>query len=151
MVTDLAARLGITGRGGLSLAKEWADENPSGYLGITVPGFPNFFCMYGPNTNMGHGGSVIFLAECQSRYISGCIVEMVERGLASMEPKPEARDDWVRRVDEAHSELVWTHPGMSTYYRNRHGRVVSPSPFRLVDTWEMTHRPDLDAFAVAFG
>ena len=50
--------------------------------------------------------------------------------------------------DAAHSELVWTHPGMSTYYRNRHGRVVSPSPFRLVDTWAMTHRPDLNAFTL---
>ena len=127
VVTDLAARLNITGRGGRTLAEEWADENPTAYLGISVPGFPNFFCMYGPNTNMGHGGSVIFLAECQSRYISGCIVRMVEDGIAAMEPRPEARDDWVRRVDEAHRELVWTHPGMSTYYRNRHGRVVSPS------------------------
>ncbi len=149
VVTDLAARLGITGRGGRTLAEEWADENPTAYLGMSVPGFPNFFCMYGPNTNMGHGGSVIFLAECQSRYISGCIVEMVERGVAAMECRPEARDAWVERVDEAHRELVWTHPGMSTYYRNRHGRVVSPSPFRLVDTWAMTHRPDLDAFALA--
>jgi 4-hydroxyacetophenone monooxygenase len=146
VVTDLAARLGIAGRGGRTLAAEWADENPSAHLGMTVPGFPNFFCLYGPNTNMGHGGSVIFLAECQSRYIAGCIVEMVERGIAAMECRPEARDEWVRRVDEAHRELVWTHPGMRTYYRNRHGRVVSPSPFRLVDTWAMTHRPDLADF-----
>ena len=149
VVTDLAARLGIAGRGGRKLAEEWADENQSAHLGMSVPGFPNFFCMYGPNTNMGHGGSVIFLAECQSRYISGCIVEMVERGLAVMECRPEARDDWVRRVDAEHAELVWTHPGMSTYYRNRHGRVVSPSPFRLVDTWAMTHRPELADFKLA--
>lgn len=151
VVTDLAARLGIAGRGGRTLAEEWADENPSAHLGISVPGFPNFFCMYGPNTNMGHGGSVIFLAECQSRYIAACIVEMVERGIEAMECRPEARDAWVRRVDAAHQELVWTHPGMSTYYRNRHGRVVSPSPFRLVDTWAMTHRPDLGDFELAFG
>jgi len=150
VVTDLAARLNVTGRDGRRLAEEWADENPTAHLGISVPGFPNFFCMYGPNTNMGHGGSVIFLAECQSRYISGCIVRMVEDGIEAMEPKPEARDDWVRRVDEAHRELVWTHPGMSTYYRNRHGRVVSPSPFRLVDTWAMTHRPDMDDFAIEY-
>ena len=149
VVTDLAARLGITGRGGRSLADEWAGENPTAYLGMTVPGFPNFFCMYGPNTNMGHGGSVIFLAECQSRYISASIVEMVERGIATMECKPEVRDDWVRRVDAEHAQLVWTHPGMRTYYRNRHGRVVSPSPFRLVDTWAMTHRPEWRDFVLA--
>jgi 4-hydroxyacetophenone monooxygenase len=150
VVTDLAARLNVTGRDGRTLAEDWAGENPTAHLGISVPGFPNFFCMYGPNTNMGHGGSVIFLAECQSRYISGCIVEMVGRGAASMEATREARDDWIRRVDQAHGELVWTHPGMSTYYRNRHGRVVSPSPFRLVDTWAMTHRPKLDDFLLAY-
>ena len=76
---------------------------------------------------------------------------MVERGIATMECTPAARDGWVKRVDEAHRDLVWTHPGMSTYYRNRHGRVVSPSPFRLVDTWAMTHRPDLSDFEVSFG
>jgi len=149
VVTDLAARLGVAGRGGRTLAEEWADENPTAYLGMTVPGFPNFFCMYGPNTNMGHGGSVIFLAECQSRYIASCLVGMAERGLASIECRPGARADWVRRVDEEHAQLVWTHPGMSTYYRNRHGRVVSPSPFRLVDTWSMTRRPDFGDFVLS--
>jgi 4-hydroxyacetophenone monooxygenase len=150
VVTDLAARLNITGRDGRTLAAEWADENPTAYLGMSVPGFPNFFCMYGPNTNMGHGGSVIFLAECQSRYISGCLIEMLERGASTIEAKPEAREDWIRRVDAEHAELIWTHPGMTTYYRNKHGRVVSPSPFRLVDTWAMTRRPDLDDFKLAF-
>jgi 4-hydroxyacetophenone monooxygenase len=137
VVTDLAARLNIVGRAGRTLAQEWVDENPTAHLGI-----------YGPNTNMGHGGSVIFLAECQSRYISGCIALMVERGIAAMECTPQARDDWVRRVDAEHAQLVWTHPGMRTYYRNRHGRVVSPSPFRLVDTWAMTHRPEPGDFVL---
>ncbi len=150
VVTDLAARLNIVGRDGRSLADEWADDNPSAHLGITVPGFPNLFCMYGPNTNMGHGGSVIFLAECQSRYIAGCVIEMVERGIATMDCKRAVRDDWVRKVDAEHAQLVWTHPGMRTYYRNRHGRVVSPSPFRLVDTWAMTHRPELADFELAY-
>ena len=145
-VTGLAARLGIAGRGGHTLADAWADDNPSAYLGMTVPGFPNFFCMYGPNTNMGHGGSVIFLAECQSRYISACIVGMLEQGVDTLECRPQALESWVRRVDDEHRELVWTHPGMTTYYRNRRGRVVSPSPFRLVDTWAMTHRPEFADF-----
>lgn len=149
VVTDLAARLDITGRGGRTLAEDWAEENPRAHLGMSVPGFPNFFCMYGPNSNVGHGGSVMFIAECQSRYIAGCVIEMVERGLAAIDCRPEVREAFVRRVDEAHRELIWTHPGMSTYYRNRHGRVVSPMPFRLVDYWAMTHRPDLAEFRLS--
>ncbi len=145
-VTDLAARLGITGLDGHTLAEAWADDNPAAYLGITVPGFPNFFCMYGPNTNAGHGGSAFFLAECQVRYITGCLVEMVEHDVAAIECRTDAYEEFVHRVDELHEDLIWTHPGMSTYYRNKHGRVVSPMPFRLVDYWTMTHRPDMDDF-----
>jgi len=145
-VTDLAARLGITGLDGHTLAEAWADDNPTAYLGITVPGFPNFFCMYGPNTNAGHGGSAFFLAECQVRYITGCLVDMVEHDVAAIECREDAYEEFVHRVDELHEDLIWTHPGMSTYYRNKHGRVVSPMPFRLVDYWTMTHRPNMDDF-----
>ncbi len=145
-VTDLSARLGIVGRHGRTLADDWANDNPHAYLGITVPGFPNFFCMFGPNTNMGHGGSGIFLGECQARYIGGCVVAMAEKSIASLDCLPASRDEFIARVDALHENLVWTHPGMSTYYRNRSGRVVSPMPFRLVDYWGMTRQPDLDDF-----
>ncbi len=145
-VTDLAARLGITGLDGQTLAEAWADDNPAAYLGITVPGFPNFFCMYGPNTNAGHGGSAFFLAECQVRYITGCLVDMVEHDVAAIECRKDSYEEFVHRVDELHEDLIWTHPGMSTYYRNKHGRVVSPMPFRLVDYWTMTHRPNMNDF-----
>jgi 4-hydroxyacetophenone monooxygenase len=149
-ITDMAARLGIRGRNGLDLAEAWADENPTAFLGISVPGFPNFFCMYGPNTNLGHGGSLMFHGECQARYIAGCIVEMIESDIAAIDCKREAHDDYVRRVDEAHEKMIWTHPGMSTWYRNRHGRVVSTSPWRLVDYWAMTHDPDFGDYRVEF-
>ena len=59
----------ITGRDGADLRSLWG-ERPAAYLGITVPGFPNFFCMYGPGTNCAHGGSLIFHSECQMRYIT---------------------------------------------------------------------------------
>ena len=59
----------IVGRGGEILSERWG-ERPSAYLGITVPGFPNFFCMYGSGTNLAHGGSLIFHSECQMRYIT---------------------------------------------------------------------------------
>ena len=143
VITDLTARLGIVGRGGLSLADAWAGDTPSAYLGITVAGFPNLFLMYGPNTNLGHGGSIIFHAECQARYISKMLVAMAEQGVAAVEVKPVVHDEYQRRVDEEHAQLIWTHPGMSTWYRNAKGRVISVSPWRLVDYWAMTHDPDL--------
>lgn len=142
-VTEMAARLNITGRGGKNLREAWAGDNPAAFLGLTVPDFPNFFCMLGPNSGPAHGGSVIFQSECQSRYISACLVDMIEQGVAAIDVRKDVYDDYVRQVDAEHETMIWTHPGMTTYYRNRSGRVFSAMPWRFVDYWRMTHDPDL--------
>src|SRR2546430_743449 len=84
-VTEMAARLNITGTNGKKLADAWADDNPTAYLGLTVPDFPNFFCMLGPNAGPAHGGSVIFQSECQSRYITACLLHMIQGEIAAIE------------------------------------------------------------------
>jgi 4-hydroxyacetophenone monooxygenase len=145
-VSEMAARLNITGRDGKNLRHAWADDNPTAYLGLTVPDFPNLFVMLGPNSGPAHGGSVIFQSECQSRYISACLVEMIERGVAAIDVKQDAHDQYVRYVDAEHEQLIWTHPGMTTYYRNKQGRVFSAMPWRFVDYWRMTHDPDLTQY-----
>ncbi len=133
----------IVGRSGTPLAETWADDDPRAYLGITVPDHPNLFCLYGPNTNLGHGGSVMFQAECQSRYVTDCLRQMLESGIAAIECRRDVHDDYNARVDAEHEQLVWTHPGMDTWYRNAKGRVFSVMPWRLVDYWRMTHDADL--------
>ena len=145
-VTEMAARLNIAGRDGKSLAEAWADDNPTAYLGLTVPDFPNFFCMLGPNSGPAHGGSVIFQSECQSRYITACLVEMMEHGIAAIDVRQDVHDRYVRDVDAEHAQMIWTHPGMTTYYRNKQGRVFSAMPWRFVDYWAMTHDPDLGQY-----
>ena len=145
-VTEMAARLDITGRDGKNLRDKWAGDNPTAYLGLTVPDFPNLFCMLGPNSGPAHGGSVIFQSECQSRYISACLVEMIERGIAAIDVRQEIHDDYIRKVDAEHETMIWTHPGMTTYYRNKSGRVFSAMPWRFVDYWTMTHEADLDRY-----
>ena len=145
-VTEMAARLNISGRDGRNLRDKWANDNPTAHLGLTVPGFPNFFCMLGPNSGPAHGGSVIFQSECQSRYISACLVDMIERGVAAIDVRQDVLDDYVRKVDAEHEAMIWTHPGMTTYYRNKNGRVFSAMPWRFVDYWAMTHDPDLGQY-----
>jgi 4-hydroxyacetophenone monooxygenase len=145
-VMEMAARLNITGRDGKNLREKWANDNPTAYLGLTVPDFPNFFCMLGPNSGPAHGGSVIFQSECQSRYISACLVGMMERGIAAIDVRQDVHDDYVRKVDAEHEAMIWTHPGMTTYYRNKSGRVFSAMPWRFVDYWAMTHDPDLGLY-----
>lgn len=130
------------------LDDQWAGENATAYLGITVPGFPNFFLMHGPNTALAHGGSVIFHAECQARYIMGLLMRMLESGIAAVNCKETVHDEYMERVDAAHSSMIWTHPGMTNWYRNEVGRVVCASPWRLIDYWTMTHDPDLGDYEV---
>ena len=142
-VVEMAARLGIVGRGGVDLREAWAEDNPTAFLGLTVPGFPNFFCMMGPNSGPAHGGSGIFQAECQTRYVTSCLVGMIEKGLHTIDVRRSVHDDYVRKVDAEHEQLIWSHPGMTTYYKNRHGRVFSALPWRFVDYWAMTHDADL--------
>jgi 4-hydroxyacetophenone monooxygenase len=144
--TQLTARIPVRGRDGVLLSDEWADDNPTAHLGLCAPGFPNLFFMLGPNTGLGHGGSAIFQSECQARYISAAVLAMAAGSVASMEVRRDVHDEYVRSVDNEHEQLIWTHPGMTNWYRNKHARVVSLMPWRLVDYWAMTHDPDLDEF-----
>jgi 4-hydroxyacetophenone monooxygenase len=144
----LLAPMGIRGRGGVSVRDVWGEDNPSAYLGMTTPGFPNLFIMYGPNANLGHGGSYMFMAECQARYISKLLWAMESKELATVEVRREVHEAYNARVDRAHERMIWTHGGMDTWYRNGNGRVVTNSPWRIVDYWRMTHDPDLDDFRI---
>ena len=136
----------IRGRSGQSLRELWGDDDGWAYLGMTLPDFPNLFFLYGPGTNSGAGGSYIFLAECQMNYVVSLLQSMRSRGLAVAEVRREVSDAYKARLDEAHAKMVWTHPGVSNYYRNEKGRVVTNSPWRFIDYWQMTRSPDLADF-----
>ncbi len=135
----------IIGRSGQKLNERWGEE-PRAYLGITVPDFPNLFCIYGPATNLAHAGSIIFHSECQVRYIMGCIRSLVESKKRSMECKTAVHDAFNQRLDEALAKTVWAHPGVDSWYKNKNGRVTTTSPWRLVDYWNWTRTPDLNDF-----
>jgi 4-hydroxyacetophenone monooxygenase len=138
----------VIGRRGRNLAEVWGEDDATAYLGITVPGFPNLFLMYGPNTNSGAGGSYFFIGESQCRYISDLIGRMVSDGIGSVDCRQDVHDRWVDAIDTQHAQMVWSHPGMTTYYRNSRGRVVVNSPYRMVDYWRMTHDADLGDYNV---
>ena len=138
----------IEGRGGLTLREVWGDDDATAFLGITVPDFPNLFCLYGPNTNPGHGGSVVFQAECQMHYVVQMLRAMGEKGAASIDVRRDAHDRYVEAVDAAHDRMIWTHPGTDVWYRNARGRVVTNTPWRFVDYWRMTREPDLGDYLV---
>lgn len=136
----------ITGRNGVVLSEQWGDE-PTALLGITVPNFPNLFCMYGPGTNLAHGGSLIFHSECQIRYIMGCLTEVLGGGHRSIEVTAEAHDAYNERLQAELDTMIWGHPSIRhSWYRNDAGRIYILSPWRLVDYWTWTREPDVADF-----
>ena len=141
-VTKMASRLNITGPGG-NLSEVWNGDDPQAYLGISVPDFPNFFMMAGPTTGLGHGGSGMFIAECHAHYIATTISTMLNEGIEQMAATAAAQAEYMQHYNDGHADMIWMHPGMTTYYRNSKGRVYSVMPWRLVDYWHMTRAPDL--------
>jgi 4-hydroxyacetophenone monooxygenase len=132
----------IVGRDGVTLSDRWGEE-PRAYLGITVPGFPNFFCLYGPGTNLAHAGSIIFHSECQVHYVMGCLTALLSGNHSSMDCRQDVHDEYAARFDARHARLVWSHPGMNSWYKNAHGKVLTTSPWRLVDYWRWTRTPTM--------
>jgi 4-hydroxyacetophenone monooxygenase len=140
------APMTIKGRGGRDLHAEW-NGDARAYLGITVPGFPNLFMMYGPNTNIVVNGSIIFFSECEIRYTVGCIGLLLRSGDAALEPKEDVHDTFNRKVDEGNCAMAWGVPQVSSWYKSASGRVSQNWPFALVDYWEATRAPDPADFA----
>ena len=138
----------IHGRNGIELNEQWQGDARA-YLGITIPNFPNFFLMYGPNTNIVVNGSIIFFSECEMRYIMGCLGLLLSNGHHAMEPKRDVHDAFNEEIDAINAEMAWGAPGVSSWYKNDQGRVSQNWPLPLVDYWERTKRPDPADFEFA--
>lgn len=136
----------VTGRSGTSLRDAWQDDNAKAYIGTTIPDFPNFYMLYGPNLQPGHGGSLIFVVEMQVHYIMDALRKMSEQGIAVVECRQDVYDNYNEAIDAAHEKMVWTHKGMSSYYRNNRGRIVVNSPYRNVDYYKKTREINLEDF-----
>lgn len=136
----------IRGLGGTSIREIWGDDNPRAYLGIAVPRFPNLFILYGPNTNLGHGGSAIFLAECQAHYIVGLLRGLRSRGRRAAEIRIDVHDRYNETIDAKLAQLSWSHPSVRTWYKNSAGRIVTNQPWTLLEYWQLTRDPQLSEY-----
>jgi len=138
----------VVGRGGVRLEDRWeGGENPRAHLGITMPDFPNLFCLYGPNTNP-VVGSVIYMLECQTTYIMECLRAMLENGHRSLDCRREVHDAYNARLDAEMEQMVWRHPKVHSYYNNAKGRVITNMPWTMYDYWSMTRKPDLGDYHI---
>ncbi|OBG99609.1 MULTISPECIES: NAD(P)/FAD-dependent oxidoreductase [unclassified Mycobacterium] len=134
---DYLGELEVTGEGGTTLREVWRD-GAHAYLGMVVPGFPNFFMLYGPNTNVG-SNSVIFMLEAQARYIVRALKYLRRKSKTYLAVRPAALADFVAKVDRWMVGTVWT-TQCSNYFRAANGRVVTQWPRSARTFWGMTRR-----------
>jgi 4-hydroxyacetophenone monooxygenase len=134
--------MNIVGRGGRSLRQQWGIE-PTAYLGITVPNFPNLFCLYGPGTNLAHGGGLIFQSECQVHYVMEALRLLLAGPDRTMEPRQRVHDEYRRRYEQEISQMVWSHWSVKhSHFKNPDGRIFTLSPWPIPTYWAWTRHVD---------
>ena len=143
--SDFLSSFEVKGRSSADLHERWSGDARA-YLGITVPEFPNFFMIYGPNTNIVVNGSIIFFSECAVRYILGALEELDRQDADALEVREEVHDAHNERIDAENAKMAWGQPGVSSWYKNAAGRVSQNWPFPLVDYWTATLKPEPDDF-----
>jgi len=143
---EFVAPMQIAGAGGRTLAQEWA-EVARAYLGVTVPGFPNLFLLYGPNTN-GGTGSVVSTIESSIAHVLAALRELDRRGASAIEVRREAADAFNASVREALARTVW-HSGCTNWYVDEHGNDPSQWPWTWLEYRRRTATLDPDAYALS--
>ena len=114
----------VIGRNGVSLAHKWAKE-PESYMSLACPDMPNYFIFTGPNATVGHG-SLLESMQWASEWMIKWFVKMTREDIASVVPKQDVVDEFVRYSDQIHKTLTWTGGCRSWYKSNRvDGRVTA--------------------------
>jgi cation diffusion facilitator CzcD-associated flavoprotein CzcO len=123
--TDFLSSLSVTGLGGRALREAWRG-GAEAYLGITVAGFPNFFMLYGPNTNT--SGSIVYMLESQARYIVSAVRTLGRRGSQTMTLRPAVQRRYNVEIQRRIAGTVLVKPGCRSYFQTVAGKVTTQWP-----------------------
>lgn len=134
-VTDPPIADLVHGRDGRLLADVWAGS-PRAYLGTSLPGFPNFFMLLGPNTGLGHG-SMVYMIESQIEHVRRAVAQLDQTGAATLEVSPEAHAAFNADVDARLRGTVWDTGGCASFYFDANGRNATLWPDW---TWRLRQR-----------
>ncbi len=137
----------VVGRGGQDLHDVW-DGDARAYLGITSPGFPNFFYMYGPNTNIVINGSIIYFSECEAHYITQMVRYLLDNNIDALDVKADVHDRYNDWIDEGNKKMAWGVSKVSSWYKSKGGRVAQNWPYSLIEYWEQTREVNADDYEV---
>ncbi|MBW2314319.1 MAG: NAD(P)/FAD-dependent oxidoreductase [Deltaproteobacteria bacterium] len=133
------APMRIEGLEGRVLDQEWKD-GAEAFFGLTASGFPNFFMMYGPNTNLGHN-SIIFMIECQAEYILQCVRRVAERGLRYLDVDAEAQRAFNAKLHHDLQRTAWAKTA-SSWYKTAAGKITNNWSGPTIEYWWRTRKVD---------
>ena len=139
--------LDIMGAGGKKIKKAWS-HGPVNYLGMTTSGFPNFFMMYGPNTNLGHN-SIIIMSEAQAGYIAQCIKPLSEGKFKSLDIKTSVMTDYFEKTQKRLNKMIWASVDKS-WYKSADGTIPNNYPGRTMEYMRTTNHVNFDLYHVKY-
>ncbi len=122
----LYGEMSISGPNGLTMDQAWANEIRA-HRSVAVKGFPNFFMMYGPNSNLGHN-SIILMIEAQARYIARILSKATQSARPTVAVRPDAEVVYNQDIQKALKNTVWN-SGCSSWYKNGQGHIFSLWPY----------------------
>jgi cation diffusion facilitator CzcD-associated flavoprotein CzcO len=123
--TNYLTPMRITGIAGCDLNRSWRD-GAEAYLGICVTGFPNFFMLYGPNTNL--SGSIIYMLESEARYIARCLRTLRGKRARFMTVREAAQRRYNEAVQKRINATVLVDDSCHSYFRTATGKVTTQWP-----------------------
>jgi cation diffusion facilitator CzcD-associated flavoprotein CzcO len=124
---DFLAPMSISGRDGRDLHKMWMERGGAdGFKGISVPGFPNMFMLYGPNTNLGHN-SIIYMLETQTDYVLEALRHAASHGAKWLDVRPEAHREFNDEIQDQLKKTVWQ-AGCDSWYVTDAGKNTNNWP-----------------------
>jgi cation diffusion facilitator CzcD-associated flavoprotein CzcO len=141
--TSFLVPMRIEGPDGRALEEVWKD-GAEAYLGLSVAGFPNFFMLYGPNTNLGHN-SIIFMLECQVHYVMECLRALTARDLAAIDLRSEVQRAYNAELTRMLDQSVWAKTGKS-WYKRADGRITNNWSGTTIAYWWRTRTIDLGLY-----
>ena len=144
--TEFLASIEITGKNRISLKEKWKN-GAEAYLGVTVPGFPNFFILYGPNTNLGHN-SIVFMIEQQVEYFMKCRKEIMNSSHRYIDLRPGALEDWVEECQSSLKKTVWN-KGCHSWYKTGDGKITNNWPYSTLEYQSRMSQVNFDHYRFA--
>lgn len=134
---DFLLPMKVEGVGGQDLHEKWGID-ASAYLGSTLPGYPNFFCMYGPNTNTVIHGNLVFFLECQANYVLSAVQTLAEGGHSALNLRDDVFSEYDKLIVSESAKRTWGWSKTHSWYMNAEGRSTIMWPLPAIEYYKRT-------------